>query len=746
MRHGTEEPNDLVRALRELVPHTVAVVVLPWPDRAPDAATTYRWQAVEAPEATAERLAEVVSARMEREGPFGFMRGLGTDEELTAWAEPILAESGRAVGALCVARRGNTEWTDEQGTAMRVFASMWRSSWTKSSPEYRRRLDELVVNVARRLMRTDVATLQETLDWTVETLARFLAADVAFLRRNDHAAGVSILVADYPPRTEIPDPDPLAVVPFDADPIFGALKDLKQPLATQRSLLDEEGEAYVKRLEAGTGFDSFSGAAVPLLNGEVTEGALGFLRFRDVQWTTPEINALEAVAAMLVQLNARVEAESRLVYQALHDDLTGLANRRALLNEIDERLRNGTKRIALLFIDLDRFKFMNDYLGHIAGDRVLVTIADRLRTSVRPSDFVARLGGDEFVVVMDAAEGELGATATANRLLALVEEPVEVNGQYVTHTASIGIALGEPRQMSGVELLGHADVALYAAKTQGKNRAIIFDDVLRLEVDERSDTELMLREALEHGGLRLFYQPEFDLTNGRMLGVEALVRCESPVRGLIPANQFIGVAEESGLIVDLGRWVLEEACRQMAAWRERYPARDLVVRVNMSPAQLASPGIVEHVSSALRRAGLPGSALCLEITEHAVMRDIDRALKILEKFRALGVRLALDDFGTGFSSMGQLKRLPIHALKIDTSFVIGVARDPADQAIVQSLVNLGKAFGLDVVAEGVESQEDMDELIHLGCTRAQGFLLAKPQPAASLERMLWRGGIDLARI
>jgi diguanylate cyclase (GGDEF)-like protein len=413
---------------------------------------------------------------------------------------------------------------------------------------------------------------------------------------------------------------------------------------------------------------------------------------------------------------------------------------------LDRRLSSGRSTTALLFLDLDRFKYMNDYLGHLAGDRVLLTIADRIRMSVRPGDFTARLGGDEFLVVMNGTGGELGSMATANRLLSLVSKPLEVSSQHVSHTASVGIAIAHPGEMSAMQLLGNADVALFAAKTQGRNRAVMFDDVLRLEIDERSDTEMMLREALAHGGLRLYYQPEIDMTTGKILAVEALVRCEHPERGIIPAGKFIAVAEETGLVVDLGRWVLEEACRQMQIWRDRYPGLDLLMRVNMSPAQLSSPGITEHISRCLRQSNLLGSALCLEITEHVVMQDVERAILILEEFRTLGVRLAMDDFGTGFSSMAQLKRIPIDTLKIDMSFVIGLAQDQADQAIVEAIVHLGDAFGLDLVAEGVENQEDMAELVRLGCQRAQGFLLARPMPPSDLDPLLWRGGIDLSRL
>ncbi|HLJ06978.1 MAG TPA: EAL domain-containing protein, partial [Acidimicrobiia bacterium] len=690
--------------------------------------------------------ARTMRDRLVAEGPLGYLElpaGPGRKEAWTLWAEPVRIGPGPAVGALGVARLAGERWTDGDISTVRVFAALCGSAWARASAEYQGSLDELVIGAADRLMVATSATYTETLTEILTVLAEFLRADVAFIRKNDLVAEASVMVAEYPPRAHKPDPDPLAVVPFDSDPIFAALRDLKEPLIVRAS---ENPDEYNERVKEGSGVAEFSGAAVPLLKGDMTDGAIGFMQFYDAQWTQPQINALQAVASMLTQLDARIDAETRLQHLALHDDLTGLPNRRALIEELDRRLSTGRSPVAILFLDLDRFKYMNDYLGHLAGDRVLITTADRIRMSVRPGDFTARLGGDEFVVVMNGAGGELAAMSTANRLLSLVSKPLEVSAQHVSHTASVGIAMAQPGEAGALELLGNADVALFAAKTQGRNRAVMFDDVLRLEIDERTDTEMMLRDALSHGGLRLFYQPEIDMTTGKILGLEALVRCEHPERGIIPAGQFIAVAEETGLVVDLGRWVLEEACRQMQVWRDRYPGLDLLMRVNMSPAQLSSPGITEHISRCLRQSNLLGSALCLEITEHVVMQDVERAIAILDDFRTLGVRLAMDDFGTGFSSMAQLKRIPIDTLKIDMSFVIGLADDPADQAIVEAIVHLGESFGLDLVAEGVENERDMAELMRLGCTRAQGFLLAKPMPAPDLDPLLWRGGVDLSKL
>ena len=743
------EPTDppvIIDGLSKLLGWSKAVVLIPWREHAPVGADGCNWIVQGCDEADTLPIADLLLQRLRVEGPLGYMEvvpGSNGREPWSVWAEPVRIGPGPAVGALGVARAASEKWTESDISTVRVFAGLCGSAWARASAEYQGSLDELVISVADRLMVTTATTYTETLTEVLTDLAEFLHADVAFIRKHDRVADASVLVAEYPAREFIPDPDPLAVVPFNSDPVFAALRDLKEPFVLRQSAAPED---YSERVKEGSGIADWSGAAVPLLKGDVTEGSLGFLQFYDAQWTQPQINALQAVASMLTQLDGRIDAETRLQHLALHDDLTGLPNRRALIEELDRRLGAGRAPVALLFLDLDRFKYMNDFLGHLAGDRVLVTTADRIRMSVRPGDFTARLGGDEFVVVMNGAGGELAAMATANRLLSLVSKPLEVSSQHVSHTASVGVALAQPGEIGALALLGNADVALFAAKTQGRNRAVVFDDVLRLEIDQRSDTEMMLREAIASGGLRLFYQPEIDMTTGKILGVEALVRCEHPDRGIIPAGQFIAVAEETGLVVDLGRWVLEEACRQMQVWRDRYPGLDLLMRVNMSPAQLSSPGITEHISRCLRQSNLLGSALCLEITEHVVMQDIDRAIAQLEEFRTLGVRLAMDDFGTGFSSMAQLKRIPIDTLKIDMSFVIGLAEEPADQAIVEAIVHLGESFGLDLVAEGVENAADMAELIRLGCVRAQGFYLARPMPPADLDPLLWRGAVDLAQL
>jgi diguanylate cyclase (GGDEF)-like protein len=422
-------------------------------------------------------------------------------------------------------------------------------------------------------------------------------------------------------------------VPFDADPVFAATKNLRTPYLAGAT----RTTTWTGSTRARPGVQLVGGACVPLLLADTTWGVLGFLHFGLHGWTPEEISALQAIASMLVQLQARIDAEERTEYIALHDDLTGLPNRRALLRELEIRLA-ANRETAILFFDLDRFKVMNDFLGHASGDRVLTTIADRIRTSIRPNDFAARLGGDEFVILVGDVGSEMEVAATAYRILGIIGEPIDFAGQEVSHTASIGIVLSKPGVKNGIELLGWADVALYAAKRQGRNQAVVFDEVLRESVSERSRTELTLREAIEGDGLRLHYQPEVDLRTGRLLAVEALVRWQHPTRGLLPASAFITVAEETGLVVDMGRWVFAEACRQLSVWRRDYPDLPLVVRVNMSPAQFVISGLVEFVENCLSVHRIPGERLCIEMTEHAVLQEPEQTARILRGFQALGCR------------------------------------------------------------------------------------------------------------
>ena len=652
--------------------------------------------------------------------------------------------SDEEVGAIAVVRSGaEADWSAEEISTTQTFASLFGTSLetghNKPPGTSRRRLDGIVTRVAVELMPVSAASLQDALEWTLKMLSDFFDVDTSFLRHNDFDRGMSVLVAEWPPRDSIPDPDPLGEVPFGVDPVFDATRELRKPYVMRPA---GSTDAYQERVHDGSGIDQVSMAMVPLIRDHTTVGVLGFVKFGDRSWDTAETNALQAVASLLVQLQARVDAEERLAYQAYHDELTGLPNRRALLEELQGRCAADADQTALLFLDLDRFKVMNDFLGHGAGDRLLITISERLRAAMSPEDYVARLAGDEFVLLLGAPGNEHEVLAVADALLELVAEPIEIGGHHITRTASLGISGGQSKSTTAEELLRHADAALHLAKSQGGNQAVIFDQDLRATVTERSETELLFRRAIDDGGLLLYYQPEIDLRTGRLLAVEALVRWNHPTRGILAASSFISVAEETGLIVDLGRWVMAVACRQMAAWRQRYPQFRFTMRVNISPAQLATRNIIRLIADCLHDNDLPGRFLCLEITEHAVMQDVKHAVRALHQLKSLGVSLAIDDFGTGFSSMSQLKQLPVDCLKIDKSFVAGLGTDGGDRAIVDATVRLAESFGLDVVAEGVETVEMVHELLSIGCHRAQGFLLCRPKPASELEAILASGGVD----
>ncbi|MDQ1521444.1 MAG: hypothetical protein QOI55_2517 [Actinomycetota bacterium] len=440
----------------------------------------------------------------------------------------------------------------------------------------------------------------------------------------------------------------------------------------------------------------------------------------------------------------RKQIEQRMSHDATHDALTGLPLRTLLLDHLELALagaRRHTTSVAVLFIDLDRFKRVNDSLGHAAGDELLTEVARRLRSAVRDIDTPGRFGGDEFVVVCPDLSEERDVVAIAERVRQRLEEPFDVRGVQVFVGASIGIAVAD----SGTDaatLLGQADTAAYRAKDRGRNRYEIFDEDLRTTVARRLDTETGLRHALEHDELRLVYQPIVEMRHGSVVGFEALVRWERDGTAIGP-DEFLAVAEETGLIVPLGRQVLEKACRQLAEWQRALPQTRLPrLSVNLSARQLTQPELVHDVRRTLAAAGVAASGLCLEITETVLMHDTPQVTANLNGLRDLGVTLAIDDFGTGYSSLSYLRRLPVSAVKIDRSFTIGLGNDDDTSTIVASVVGLARGLRMDVVAEGVESAEHVAELLGLGCDHGQGYFFSRPvSPEAALD-LIRRGVVE----
>jgi diguanylate cyclase len=426
--------------------------------------------------------------------------------------------------------------------------------------------------------------------------------------------------------------------------------------------------------------------------------------------------------------------------QACQDVLTGLPNRAALVEVLGAALaarRHGARTVAVLFIDLDGFKLVNDSLGHSAGDELLLHAADRIRTAVRERDVVARLGGDEFVVVCADVEHLDTATAVAGRIMAELEQPACVGGHDAVISASIGIALAGVEEVGSDDLLRKADMAMYEAKAGGRSQVVIFDDDMRRRVDSRLSTATALRQAVGRAEFLLHYQPIVRLSDRRMIGLEALVRWNRPGVGLVPPDAFIPVAEEIRLITTIDSWVLREACRQFAGWSGGTP--DSSVAVNLSARDLQSPDLIAVVRDALRHSGLPPARLTLELTESTLVTGNAVVAANLTWLRGLGVRLAIDDFGTGYSSLSYLRQIPAQILKLDRSFVSGLDTDDAACALVGAIVAMGHALGLEIVAEGVERPGQAEQLRRLGCDAAQGYLFARPQPLAQVDQLSLAG-------
>jgi diguanylate cyclase (GGDEF)-like protein len=488
--------------------------------------------------------------------------------------------------------------------------------------------------------------------------------------------------------------------------------------------------------------------ALPLGRGADRTGCLGLVSrvpnaFGDED---REFFALVAERVALALEVARRAAELRRM--AFHDVLTGLPNRALFADRLEEALSRAAHRqwtVALFYLDLDNFRVVNESLGHQAGDELLVQVGSRLATCIENVDIgthgaratIARLGGDEFVVLVDQVENEVEAEMLAERLTETLRAPIQVAGQQVVASVSIGVALTSLGRDRPEALLRSADLALYRAKANGKNGHALFDLSLETLAMQRLELERDLRLALERNEFRVHYQPLIRLETGRICGWEALVRWEHPTRGLMAPAAFIPIAEETGLIVPIGQWVLEEACRQARAWESMFPDEPpRSMSVNLSGRQFAHPRLVEDIHSALRAARLDPHHLVLEITESVVMQDAAAAVATLNELKALGIRLAIDDFGTGYSSLAYLKRFPVDVLKIDRSFIEGLGQDAQDSAIVEGVLVLARSLGLGVTAEGIETPRQQLRLEQLGCDVGQGYLFGAPRSAEITEQML----------
>ncbi|MBK7846698.1 MAG: EAL domain-containing protein [Zoogloea sp.] len=437
-------------------------------------------------------------------------------------------------------------------------------------------------------------------------------------------------------------------------------------------------------------------------------------------------------------ITERKASEARIAYLAQHDPLTGLPNRTLLQDRLDQALAHAVRhgsRIAVLFLDLDRFKTINDSLGHMTGDRLLQGVALRLSECTRETDTISRQGGDEFLIVLTDVDGPDDAARVAEKILDRLGPPFDIDGQLLATSFSIGIALFPDDGKCAESLMKNADTAMYHAKESGRNTYRFFDEVMNINALERLQLENALRQALDNQEFCLYYQPQVNLASGRIIGVEALLRWFNGALGGVPPSSFIPLAEECGLIVPIGRWVLHQACRQAKAWQAQGYA-PIPVAVNLSAMQFRRADMVATVREALEASGLSPQWLELELTESLLMQSGAQVENTLAELKALGVRMSIDDFGTGYSSLAYLKRFPVDCLKIDRSFVNDLIDDPDDAAIVRAVIQLGRSLRLDVIAEGTETHEQLDVLRAEGCVAAQGYVFSPPLPAEALGDIL----------
>ena len=590
------------------------------------------------------------------------------------------------------------------------------------------RLEELTVILEAGRAMNAVLELEEVLQ-------RILDSSLELL----HASDGTVLLADEEARTlravcvRGNDAARDAVIPFGQG-VAGRVADSQESLLIQGDLGDDRAQR------------PHSAMSVPLVHrGEL----LGVLNVNASDTTTFDEYDLRALSlfgehAASAIANARLYEQERanaqaLAYRAFHDPLTDLGNRALLIERLTEALSSPHpgRKVAVLWLDLDDFKRVNDILGHAAGDELLREVSTRLRRVLRPTDVAARLGGDEFAVLLDDIKTDDDALHAGERVLLALSSPIDVGERTVTVRASVGVAVADGNEWTTDELLRNADVAMYIAKSQGKSCVRLFEGSMHDALVERLTMETALERAVELAQLRLHYQPIVELATGAIVGMEALVRWDHPERGLLPPGEFIPLAEETGLVLPIDRWVLLKACCQATQWeREVLDGGRLEVAVNLSTRQLEDDELLDMVKLALEVSGLAPDRLVLEVTESFVLRDEVAGARLLTALRALGVRLAIDDFGTGYSSLSYLRQLPVDVLKIDRSFTTGVGDNDEDHALVQAVVRLAESLGLDAVAEGVENESQRDALVRLGCQQGQGYHFSRPVEAAEMEALL----------
>jgi diguanylate cyclase (GGDEF)-like protein len=653
---------------------------------------------------------------------FFFGRGIGQLDEEMSKLMGRLSEN-ISFGLEVFEREINRRTAEEQKHRLtRMFAALSATNEAIMRAKTREELCELVCEAA-----VLGGTFKSTMISFAEPGRRFLRVTIAAGSERGVTEGMQIPV-------DVPD----AIETSLHERAFKS----KQPCISNDYLNDPRLTLFKERFQ---GNGTLSAASFPLFKDAEPIGILAF-HCGEVGAFTPElIELLQRLAENVSfalgnfdRADEKARADQQIEHLATHDGLTNLPNRvmfNQLLHFAIETARRHDRRFAVLFIDLDRFKVINDSLGHDAGDALLIEIGKRLRFSLRPNDVVARLGGDEFVVILDDTGDRQDVEAVSRNLLSVLSQPLQLCGHECHTTASIGIAMYPSDGADVQTLTKNADMAMYLAKEDGKNAFRFFIGEIKTQSIERLMLETALRHALDRNQFALHYQPKVDMASGQITGVEALLRWTHPELGMLPPMQFIPLAEETGLIVPIGRWVLKEACAQNMAW-QRSGLRSVSMAVNLSPRQFADENLLQDIDDALAASGMAATLLQLEVTESMVMQNVPRAVKVLDAIQSRGIRLAIDDFGTGYSSMSLMKQFPIDTIKIDRSFVRDLPKDSEDQAIAQAIISMGKALGMTVVAEGVETTEQESFLRDHACDEMQGFLFSKPVPPEDMPGLL----------
>ncbi len=672
------------------------------------------------------QIAEVFPAEFaDLRGPVGdALRGVSGQFDVrfgdrTAWLHtaPVLDADDAPVGGLAIA----VDITDRRRTETALQAGLARQS--------------AVAALGRRALEGVAAS--RLMDEAVTVVAERLGVDrVSVIGYAEDSDVISLLAGvgwspDVVRRTVIPFTDQMRQSALELASGARIIDDL-QPDTPLRSFLVKQGVKSLMTVVIGPVERPF--------------GTLNALTRTPRRFTIDDADFLQAVANVLWEAIERHEVGAANEHAALHDPLTDLPNRRLLIDRLElalARARGARAGVAVLMLDLDNFKVINDSLGHSGGDELLRALTPRLLAAARDCDTVARLGGDEFVLVCDGVLGEEHAMELAVRVERALESPFVIGGRQHVVRSSIGIVVDDGRSTPEV-LLRDADTAMYRAKENGRGRCEVFSPVMRVRAVARLRAETELQVAVERGELRIHYQPLYEIADRRLIGMEALVRWARPEHGLVPPNEFIPVAEETGLIVGLGEWVLNGAAMQLAEWQAKLAGADrLGLAINVSGRQLLTPGFEKTVAAALERAGLPADRFSLEVTESMLMEQAETPVSVLAELRRLGVHIVLDDFGTGYSSLSRLKDFPLDVLKIDRSFIDRLGDDPDREPIVAAIIAMARALGLQVIAEGVETERALERLDALRCEVAQGFLLSRPITASQMTDLLRRELADL---